>query len=140
MRRVEPIIPCKVSPLEQRRNSTKEAGTTILLAGFKDRDGGRHFSFERVAADRTRTPIVVDADIALARKHNIRLQELPLLCVQMLESLDDVADRDAMTLTEDHMRAIQASLLASTTIAKLHKQTRPASAGVGQAWRKPIVR
>lgn len=109
----------------------------ILLAGFKDRDGARHFSFECVAADHSRTDVTVGADMALARKHDIRLQELPLLCMQLVEALGDGGPRGAVTLTEDHMKAIQAER-NSTPTRKPHKQSKPASPNLGQAWRKPM--
>ena len=117
----------------------KETGMTILLVGFSDRNGARHFSFECVGADRSRTAVSVGADMALARKHEIRLQELPLLCVQLIEGLDGEATRGTITLTEDHMTAIQAASRASATIAKPQKQRRRASANLGQVWRKPIL-
>jgi hypothetical protein len=116
----------------------KEAGMNILLAGFKDRDGARHFSFECVGADRSRTAVIVDADMALARKHDIRLQELPLICLQLIEAQGDEGPRGVITLTEDHMKAIQAEGRNSTPTRKAHKQSKPASPNVGQAWRKPI--
>jgi hypothetical protein len=117
----------------------KEAGTNILLAGFKDRDGARHFSFECVAADRSRTAVVVGADMALARKHEIRLQELPLLCVRLIESLGNGAAAGAITLTEDHMKAIQTASRDSAAAAKPHKQGKPVIPNLGQAWRKPML-
>jgi hypothetical protein len=110
----------------------------FLLAGFKEGGGSRRFSFDCVASDRSRTTVTVDADMALARKHEIRLQELPLICVRLLESLGDEGLSAAkITLTEDHMVAIQAEAKNSVTTRKPHKQSRPASPNVGEAWRKP---
>ena len=111
----------------------------ILLAGFKDRNGARHFSFECVAADRSRTAVTVGADMELARKHEIRLQELPLLCVQFLEALGEEGPRGEITLTEDRMRAIQAESRNSAPKPRPHKQSKPASPNLGQAWRKPTL-
>jgi hypothetical protein len=42
-----------------------------------------------------------------------------------------------ITLTEDHMVAIQTEAKNSVTTRKPHKQSRPASPNVGEAWRKP---
>jgi 20S proteasome alpha/beta subunit len=67
--------------------AAKDAEMNFLLAGFKEGGGSRHYSFDCVASDRSRTTVIVGADMALARKHEIRLQELPLLCVRLLESL-----------------------------------------------------
>jgi hypothetical protein len=124
----------------QRRRSMKEAGMDILLAGFKDRNGARHFTFECVAADRSRTAVIVGADMALARKHDIRLQELPLICLRLIEALGDEGPRGVViTLTEDHMKAIQDESRNSAPTIKPHKQSKPASPNLGQAWRKPML-
>lgn len=80
---------------------------TFTLAGFDDRDGVRRFAFDRHSSDRSRTKVFVGADLGLARKHEIRLQELPLICVQLLESLQVGALMSPVTLTEDKMIEIQ---------------------------------
>ena len=108
-----------------------------LLAGFKEGDGSRQYSFDCVASDRSRTTVMVGADMALARKHEIRLQELPLLCVRLLESLGADGLQPSITLTEDHMVAIQIEAKNSITTRKPQRQSRPASPNVGEAWRKP---
>lgn len=107
---------------------------TFTLTGFKEGNGTRRFAFQCVAADRSRTAITVDADVSLARKHDIRLQELPLICLRLLESLEGEVPVSPITLTEDHMTAIQT---AARTAAekKPHKAPRRPSPETGQAWR-----
>jgi hypothetical protein len=54
------------------------------LTGFSHDLGFRVFTFERIV-DHVRTAYVVRADLALARKHCVPIQELPLLCRTLLE-------------------------------------------------------
>jgi hypothetical protein len=105
----------------------------FVLVGFKEGDGVRRFAFDCVRADRTRTKVIVRADVTLARKHEIRLQELPLLCRRLLESVPEDDLETAITFTEDHMIAIQAAARVLLE-KKPHKAPRP-SAATGQAWR-----
>jgi hypothetical protein len=76
----------------------------FVLVGFIQEMGFRLFSFEGVAADRTRTVFTVRADLALSRKYDIRLQELPLLCREVLERRDEADEQLSYTYTEEHMR------------------------------------
>lgn len=80
---------------------------TFTLAGFRESGGLRLFRFQHAAFGESATSIEVRADVALARKYDIRLQELPLICARLLESLESSALAGAVTLTEDHMIAIQ---------------------------------
>ena len=109
---------------------------TFLLSGFKEGSGSRCFSFDCVAADRSRTNVIVGADMALARKHAIRLQELPLLCVRLLESLGDEGLCGTLTLTEAHMLASQAETRLAA-VKKTHRQSHATPRNAGQAWRSP---
>ena len=108
----------------------------FLLTGFKEGQGSRQFTFDCVAADRSRKTVIVGADMAMARKHEIRLQELPLICVRLLESLADGGLNATITLTEAQMAAIQAETRESLN-RKPHRPTRPKSPNTGEAWRKP---
>lgn len=107
---------------------------TFTLSGFKEGNGFRQFVFQCAASDRTKTTVVVAADVNLARKHEIRLQELPLICLRLLESLDQDRLAGPVTLTEDHMTAIQTEA-HSAAEKRSHKPPRRPSPAVGQAWR-----
>ena len=108
------------------------------LATFKERSGIRQFLFNCVAGDRSTTTIIVCADVALARKHDIRLQELPLICLRLLESIEDGNLTPAITLTEDHMIAIQTAARDKAEKKPHHPPRRPSPA-VGQAWRNTQI-
>ena len=107
----------------------------FTLAGFKEGDGVRQFEFDCVAADRSRRKVIVRADVTLARKHDIRVQELPLLCRRLLDSVEEGALPAAITLTEDHMIAIQSAARMAAEKKALHRPARRPSPATGQAWR-----
>jgi hypothetical protein len=105
----------------------------FLLLGFKEGSGVRHFRFECVGPDHLRRTVVVDADMALARKYEIRMQELPLLCLRLLKSINEGEITDAITFTEDHMIGIHTAARANAE--KKPKPSRRPSPATGQAWR-----
>ena len=75
----------------------------FVLAGFTQESGVRVFAFEKIAEGQTRTKCSVRADLALSRRYNIRMQELPLLCRLFLERHGTEDDRCAFTFTEQEM-------------------------------------
>ena len=58
----------------------------FALMGVTNEGSLRRFTFELAGSGPPRTTVVVVADMALVRKYEIPLQELPLLCVRLLES------------------------------------------------------
>jgi hypothetical protein len=68
----------------------------FALTGFTDESSLRRFTFELTGSGPPRTTVVVVADMALAWKYEIPLQELPLLCVRLLESWTADADVTAV--------------------------------------------
>jgi len=76
----------------------------FLLTGFSNDQGFRVFAFEGVAEDNKRTDFSVRADLALIRGYGIRVQELPLLCRDLLERSDEVVRERPLTFTGEHMR------------------------------------
>jgi hypothetical protein len=82
------------------------------LTGFTHDAGFRVFAFEGIGEDRVRLPYSVKADMALARKYGIRVQELPLLCREVLDRRTS-ADGQAFTYPECDM------LLRATTVAAM---------------------
>lgn len=107
---------------------------TFTLSGFRDSGGLRRFAFQYVGADKSRTTIIVGADVDLARHYGIRLQELPLICVRLLESLGLEALAGPLALSEDHMIAIQAAVRTEAEKRAQKLPRRPTPVG-GQAWR-----
>src|SRR6516165_2081401 len=57
----------------------------FILKGFTQEMGFRVFEFEKVDEDQTRTAYTISADLALTRRYDIRIQDLPLLCRLSLE-------------------------------------------------------
>ena len=80
------------------------AKTRFILTGFSQAVGIRTFTFESIAADRTRTIFTVKADLALTRTYDIRLQELPLLCREVLDRRREGEENCTFTYTEEDMR------------------------------------
>jgi len=76
----------------------------FVLTGFTQNKGFRVFAFERIGADRARTPFTVKTDLELIRKYGIRVQELPLLCRALLERHDETEQERAWIYSEEEMR------------------------------------
>jgi len=110
-----------------------------VFTGFRQDNSVRQYSFEGIDADRKRTAFTVGADLALIRKYDIRVQELPLLCRAVLERRIAGEPRRSLTFTEEDMRT-HATSAAAAREAAAHKRKsgrRPVSPRVGQAWRGP---
>src|SRR3954465_8685274 len=85
----------------------------FTLTGFTQDEGCRVFAFEGIGEDRARIKFTVRADLALSRKYGIRLQELPLMCLAILERKSVIAGVDPrepaglerdLTFTEEAMK------------------------------------
>jgi hypothetical protein len=107
-----------------------------IFTGFRQVNSVRQFGFDCVAEDRSRTQVTVGADLALARKHFILLQDLPLLCRRLLETSDGSALTDSLTLTEDNMLAVETAI-RNAKAEKKPSRKPIASNKLGQAWRSP---
>ena len=68
----------------------------FALAGVTNEGSLRRFTFELAGSGPPRTTVVVVTDMALVRKYEIPLQELPLLCVRLLQSWTADADGTAV--------------------------------------------
>ena len=77
-------------------NSTAQ----FVLKGFSQVVGFRVFTFERIAGDHSRSLFTIRADLALALRHRVPLQELPLLCRAFLDQLHEGGDERAFVFTE----------------------------------------
>jgi hypothetical protein len=109
-----------------------------ILTGFKQDIGFRIFAFEGIAADRVRLPFTVRVDMALARRYNIRLQELPLLCRAVLDRSPEGEEQRTFTYTEEDM-STYADCLAAQQLASKNRRPprRIAPEQMGAAWRGP---
>src|SRR5689334_684016 len=81
----------------------KSVRREFVFIGFRQDGAFRVFGFRVTAADRSQTVYAVRTDLALAQKYGIRLQELPLLCREVLEHVDEAEQRRAFTYTEQDM-------------------------------------
>ena len=109
----------------------------FILTGFTHDMEFRVFAFERIGDDRVRTKCTVRADLALARRYGIHLQELPLLCRSLLSRRDETGEMRPLTFSEDEMRACAQERVLAREVAASKKKAmpRPASANLGAAWR-----
>jgi len=119
-----------------RKMAAETMALQFVLRGFSELVGTRVFTFEGVAADRTRSTFTVSANLAMTRRYGIRLQELPLLCRGVLEhSYDGGANHDVL-YTEELMRVYADNITARDAAAKLRRPPRrPAPEQNGAAWR-----
>jgi hypothetical protein len=124
-----------------KAEETPSRSITMLfsLTGFSQDMGFRVFSFERVAADRTRTHCTVRADLTLIRTYGIRVQDLPLLCRGLLERHDEDAPPGTLTFTEEDMRlhAVNSAAMRDAAALKKKPSRRIPSENTGSAWRVP---
>jgi hypothetical protein len=109
----------------------------FILTGFTQDLAFRVFAFERLGSDRVRTKMTVKADLAMTRRYGIQMQELPLLCRNLLERSDSGAETHALTFSEDDM-CLHAKHRASAKEAAAQRRKPPRrtpSENVGAAWR-----
>jgi hypothetical protein len=119
----------------------------FVLTGFRQESNVRRYAFDAVSATHVRTHVTVSADLSLARKYRIPLQELPLLCRRLLESLTEAPKpgsipeliRDGLMYTEKEMLGYAKNRAAAEDLAEQKRRahrvpvsrrtsTRPAAA------------
>jgi hypothetical protein len=108
-----------------------------ILTGFSHEMGYRVFVFESIDG-RVRTAYRVKADLALARKHGVPVQELPLLCRALLETRAEGESQRAYTYGEADMCKYED--LRAARAAELQNRKRPLTRRtpahkLGQTWR-----
>lgn len=113
----------------------QRARLRFILNGFKQDAGFRVFAFQCVEADNSRTDFTVRADLSLIRMYGICVQDLPLLCRELLEKRTDSEAVRLLTFTEDDMRQYRADRKVAEEAAKRRKQPRISPPGNGAAWR-----
>jgi hypothetical protein len=77
--------------------------TQFKLLGFSQHGDVRQFLFQRDDAG-DRTVCTVNADLALARKFKLAVQDLPLLCTRLLQTEADAHPVKSLALSEAQMR------------------------------------
>lgn len=66
-------------------DNSKSGKTRFVITGFEDHQGFRAFLFDEVTPAHKRIPRTVRVDLEMARRHGIRIQELPLICCDLLD-------------------------------------------------------
>jgi len=110
-----------------------------ILEGFVPDHEFRLFNFQAVETRLTenggeRTHFTVRTDLSLIRRYGIHVQELPLLCRELLERrvVSDVERH--LTLTENDMRVHQAGRMAAEAATRKRQRKSP-SESAGSTWR-----
>lgn len=126
----------EISP-ERKRDVRAKA--QFLLTGFTQTAGIRIYAFEGTI-DARRISYTVEVNLALIPGYGIRIQDLPLLCREILEQHEDPVESSAFVFTEAHMRG-HADKLAFARAEAESRKKQPrhlANANPGTAWRRPL--
>lgn len=107
----------------------------FVFTGFRQSGSIRQYAFNGIENDRTRTAFTVEADLTLLRKHAIAVQEVPLLCVRLLEQLDEAQSSRAVIFTEQEMLGYASGRVAAQEAARQRRKIHRPPNRVGQAWR-----
>ena len=108
----------------------------FIFTGFRQTGSIRQYAFDGVEEGRTRTAFSVEADLTLLRKHAIAVQELPLLCVRLLEQLEESEGPHSLVFTEQDMLGFANDRAAAQEAARQRRRIHRAPPHrAGQAWR-----
>ena len=109
----------------------------FFLTGFTQAAGIRIYAFQG-RADASRMDCTVEVDLALIPGYGIRIQDLPLLCRELLQQKPD--ELSAVVFTEQRMRSHAERLVAARQEAE-HRKKQPrhlASADAASVSRLPL--
>ena len=95
----------------------------FLLTGFTQAAGIRIYSFEG-RVDARRIDYTVEVDLALIPGYGIRIQDLPLLCRDLLQQGVPPDEVNALVFTEQRMRS-HAEKLALAREEAEHRKKQP---------------
>jgi hypothetical protein len=95
----------------------------FMLKGFTQDSVCRVFEFDCIGPSQPRTQFTVCADLNLARRHGIRVQELPLLCRSVLESREAPDEARAFIFTEQKMIAYVKECTVAKELAAQKKKS-----------------
>ena len=113
----------------------------LVYMGFRhETTDVRLYSFEGVVSEGIRKGFLVTADVSLLTKHHIRIQEVPMMCLRLLESSAEVEPQlELLVLSETDMVAHVCAKAAEAEKAASAKKKRPFRAAnpvaLGMAWR-----
>jgi hypothetical protein len=108
----------------------------FFLTGFTQAAGIRIYAFQG-RVDASRMDYTVEVDLALIPGYGIRIQDLPLLCRELLQQQAQPDEKCAVVFTEQRMRSHAEKLAAAQQEAE-HKKKQPkhlVSADAEIGWR-----
>ncbi|MFM2126292.1 MAG: hypothetical protein RL328_2743 [Acidobacteriota bacterium] len=110
----------------------------FILEGFVPDQEFRLFNFQAVetrisGSTVERTAFTVRTDLSLIRQYGIHVQELPLLCRELLERRSVSEAERHLILTEEDMQALQSARVAAEAISK-KKYRRTPREHTGHRW------
>ena len=122
------------------RKKEEAAKPQFLLTGFTQTAGIRIYAFEgRIDAERI--DCTVEVDLALISGFGIRIQDLPLLCRELLQQGSQPDETSSVVFTEQRMRSHAEKLAVARQEAE-HRKKQPrhlARADADTSWR-PVLR
>ena len=121
------------------RKKEEVAKRQFLLTGFTQAAGIRIYAFEG-RIDAKRIDYTVEVDLALIPGFGIRIQDLPLLCRELLQQRTQPDEISTVVFTEQRMRS-HADKLALARDEAEHRKKRPrhlASADADTGWRAAL--
>jgi hypothetical protein len=144
----EPSVQSKTTQRDRRtdmmeslpeRKQDKDTKTQFILTGFSQTAGIRTYAFEGIG-DRGRADYSVEVDLALIPGYGIRIQDLPLLCRELLQQRVEPDEISALTFTEQDMRSLAERRATEREKAEQRKKParHPANANPGASWRNPV--
>ena|ERR1044071_1472688 len=100
----------------------------FLFRGFRQKLSLRRFVFEGIEGKHDRKRFVVATDLELFTKHNVHLQEGPIMCLHLLEATNGGdPPEENLVLTEsdivNHVRAKEA--IQATALSRRKRFARP---------------
>jgi len=115
------------------------ATTQFMLRGFSQTGGIRIYAFEGIGGGR-RADYTVRVDLTLIPGYGIRIQDLPLLCRELLQQRMEPDEIGSVIFTERDMRNHAERRAAERDEAEHRKKPprRPANASPGAAWRTSV--
>jgi uncharacterized protein (DUF2235 family) len=116
-----------MSEITTERKRDEDARHQFLLTGYTQSAGIRIYAFERTE-DARRVGYTVEVDLALIPGYGIRIQDLPLLCRELLQQGDEPHEIGPLIFTEQRMRSHAARLATAREDAENKKKSRRAAA------------
>jgi hypothetical protein len=117
-------------PSERKRD--EEAKFQFLLTGFTQNAGIRKYSFDGRVETR-KVGYTVDVELALLPVYGIRIQDLPLMCRELLQQRPQPDEVTAHVFTEQRMRSHAEKITLAREEAERKKKSKRAESEAAQS-------